>query len=216
MATRGQARQQAASAAARRRKGKRTVSEGVAPCRAPLDGDAVFDETVDHCRHLFQAGRPIVGICAAGILIRLVAPLLSDKQAEPPVLVMTETGDFVPLLGGHHGANRLARDLAEAANGFALVSTATDALLGAPLGRCSAPDQRVVMVVDALDECEQEGGARPGNRVLDVIAKKFPKLPKWLGVLVTTRPDTPIRIGVNRGILPGSKRRTQLRPADGD
>ena len=91
---------------------------------------AGFSEAV---RRAFGAGRPLVGLCAAGILIRLVAPLLSDKQAEPPVLVMTETGDFVPLLGGHHGANRLARDLAEAANGFALVSTATDALLGAPV-----------------------------------------------------------------------------------
>ena len=87
----------------------------------------------DAVRQAFQANRPVVGLCAAGILIRLTAPLLADKHAEPPVLVMTETGDFVPLLGGHHGANRLARELAEAANGFALVSTATDALLGAPV-----------------------------------------------------------------------------------
>ena len=89
-----------------------------------------FSEAV---RQGFRTGRPLVGLCAAGILIRLVAPLLTDKHAEPPVLVMTETGDFVPLLGGHHGANRLARELAEAASGFALVSTATDALLGAPV-----------------------------------------------------------------------------------
>lgn len=91
---------------------------------------AGFSEAV---RQGFRTGRPVVGLCAAGILIRLVAPLLTDKHAEPPVLVMTETGDFVPLLGGHHGANRLARELAEAASGFALVSTATDALLGAPV-----------------------------------------------------------------------------------
>ena len=31
-----------------------------------------------------------------------------------------------------------------------------------------------------------------------------------------TRPDTPIRIGVNRGVLPGSRRRPELRPADPD
>ena len=106
---------------------------------------AGFSEAV---RQGFGTGRPVVGLCAAGILIRLVAPLLTDKHAEPPVLVMTETGDFVPLLGGHHGANRLARDLAEAANGFALVSTATDALLGAPV-EDPAPGYRLLNPQDA-------------------------------------------------------------------
>ena len=52
---------------------------------------AGFSEAV---RQGFGTGRPVVGLCAAGILIRLVAPLLTDKHAEPPVLVMTETGDF--------------------------------------------------------------------------------------------------------------------------
>ena len=85
----------------------------------------------DSLRAAFSAGRPIVGLCAAGILIRALADLLSDKHGEPPVVVATETGDFIPLLAGHHGANRLARDLAEATDGFALISTATDALLGA-------------------------------------------------------------------------------------
>ena len=36
--------------------------------------------TADHLRSLFAAGRPIVGICAAGVLIRSLAPLL-DRQA---------------------------------------------------------------------------------------------------------------------------------------
>ena len=65
---------------------------------------------------LFAEGRPIVGICAAGILIRLLAPHLSDKTTEPPVLAVSQDGaHVVPLLGGHHGANRLAREIAEIA-----------------------------------------------------------------------------------------------------
>ena len=64
---------------------------------------------------LFAAGRPIVGLCASGILIRAVAPLLADKRAEPPVVALAEDGSVaVPLLGGHHGANALARAIAEA------------------------------------------------------------------------------------------------------
>lgn len=76
---------------------------------------------------LFRAGTPIVGVCAAGILIRLLAPLLNDKYAEPPVLAVSQDGtQIVPLLGGHHGANRLARQLAEGLGGVAALTTASD------------------------------------------------------------------------------------------
>lgn len=77
---------------------------------------------------LFADGRPIVGICAAGILIRLLAPLLDDKHAEPPVLAISSDGaHIVPLLGGHHGANRLARDIAAGLGATAALTTAADA-----------------------------------------------------------------------------------------
>ncbi|MDO8359895.1 MAG: cobalamin biosynthesis protein, partial [Devosia sp.] len=76
---------------------------------------------------LFGEGRPILGICAAGILIRILAPYLSDKQTEPPVLALSQDGaHIVPLLGGHHGANRLARELAEKLGGSAALTTASD------------------------------------------------------------------------------------------
>jgi cobalt-precorrin 5A hydrolase/precorrin-3B C17-methyltransferase len=80
---------------------------------------------------LFADGRPIVGICAAGILIRLLAPHLSDKTSEPPVLAVSQDGaHVVPLLGGHHGANRLARQLADALGGSAALTTASDSKFG--------------------------------------------------------------------------------------
>jgi len=76
---------------------------------------------------LFAEGRPIIGICAAGILIRLLAPHLSDKTTEPPVLAISQDGaHIVPLLGGHHGANRLAREIADILGGTAALTTASD------------------------------------------------------------------------------------------
>ncbi len=76
---------------------------------------------------LFAEGRPIIGICAAGILIRLVAPLLGDKRAEPPVISVAQDGSaVVPLLGGHHGANRLAREIAALLGLEAALTTASD------------------------------------------------------------------------------------------
>jgi cobalt-precorrin 5A hydrolase/precorrin-3B C17-methyltransferase len=96
--------------------------------------DVSFADTMAHLRELFSAGRPIIGVCAAGILIRAVAPLLVDKQAEPPVLAVAEDGSsVVPLLGGHHGANALARDIAAALGDRAAVTTAGDLRFGLAL-----------------------------------------------------------------------------------
>ncbi|MGR3484854.1 MAG: precorrin-3B C(17)-methyltransferase [Paracoccaceae bacterium] len=109
---------------------------------APLHGragrtegcDASFDNALDHARDLFAAGHPVVGVCASGILIRAVAPLLSDKRAEPPVLSVSDDGAVVvPLLGGHRGANRLAGAIADATGGVAAVTTAGEVALGLAL-----------------------------------------------------------------------------------
>lgn len=93
-----------------------------------------FSDTMAHLRDLFRAGTPIVGICAAGILVRAVAPLLADKRAEPPVVALSEDGrSAVPLLGGHRGGNRLARTLASVTGGLPAVTTAGDVSLGLAL-----------------------------------------------------------------------------------
>jgi cobalt-precorrin 5A hydrolase / precorrin-3B C17-methyltransferase len=85
-------------------------------------------------RDLFAAGRPIIGICASGILIRALAPLLADKRDEPPVIAVAEDGSVaVPLLGGHHGANDLAKRIAEITNGKAAITTAGDLRHGVAL-----------------------------------------------------------------------------------
>jgi len=96
--------------------------------------DAHFPDALAHVRDLFAAGIPVVGVCAAGILIRAVAPLLADKRAEPPVIAISDDGGTViPLLGGHRGANRLARQIADALVAKAAVTTAGDVALGVAL-----------------------------------------------------------------------------------
>ncbi|MEG4025615.1 precorrin-3B C(17)-methyltransferase [Microcoleus sp. S13C4] len=96
-----------------------------------------FGETL---RELFAKETPIIGICAAGIIIRTLAPLLSDKRAEPPVLAVAEDGSaVVPLLGGLHGVNDLAREIAAALGVQPAITTTGDirfrtALLSPPQG----------------------------------------------------------------------------------
>jgi cobalt-precorrin 5A hydrolase / precorrin-3B C17-methyltransferase len=89
--------------------------------------DVAYDDLAACLQGLYRAGRPILALCAAGIVIRLLAPLLADKRAEPPVVAIAEDGSVaVPLLGGHRGANRLAKAIAEALGGRAAMTTAGD------------------------------------------------------------------------------------------
>lgn len=81
---------------------------------ARVDADEPFDELGAHLRELYARGLPIVALCAAGIVIRCLAPALADKGVEPPVLAVAEDGSaVVPLLGGLTGVNVIARELAE-------------------------------------------------------------------------------------------------------
>ena len=96
--------------------------------------DTYFANALGHAQSLFAAGTPMIGVCASGILIRGVAPLLADKRVEPPVISVSDDGGVVvPLLGGHRGANRLARDISEALGGVAAVTTAGDVAMGVAL-----------------------------------------------------------------------------------
>ncbi|MBL1201952.1 MAG: precorrin-3B C(17)-methyltransferase [Nostoc sp. GBBB01] len=90
-----------------------------------------FGETV---RELFAQGRPLIGICAAGILIRTLASILSDKRQEPPVLAVAEDGSaVVPLLGGLAGVNDLARRIAQVLDVKPAITTTGDLRLGTAL-----------------------------------------------------------------------------------
>jgi cobalt-precorrin 5A hydrolase / precorrin-3B C17-methyltransferase len=74
--------------------------------------DVGFDEFTTTVQALFQQGVAVVGLCAAGILIRTIAPLLNNKWQEPPLLAVAEDGSaIVPLLGGLNGANTLAHQI---------------------------------------------------------------------------------------------------------
>lgn len=93
-----------------------------------------FDEVGAYLRGLFLAGTPIIGLCSTGILIRCLAPVLTDKTTEPPVLAVAEDGSaVVPLLGGHHGANALARRLAGMLATRVAVTTTGEVMLGVAL-----------------------------------------------------------------------------------
>lgn len=68
----------------------------------------------------------IIAIMAAGIAVRDISSLIQDKWTDPPVVVVDSGLNFaIPVLGGHHGGNELAKKL----SGLGIVpvvTTATD------------------------------------------------------------------------------------------
>ncbi len=96
--------------------------------------DRSFDSFGETLRDLYRADVPLVVLCAAGIVIRALAPLLADKRAEPPVIAVAEDGSaVVPLLGGLRGANALARRIASALGTTAAITTTGEVRFGLTL-----------------------------------------------------------------------------------
>ena len=63
-----------------------------------------------------------------------------------------------------------------------------------PLTKVSNPGESLLMVVDGLDESEYKGR----NDLLNVVANQFCKLPEWIRLLVTTRPEINIADSLKR------------------
>lgn len=82
----------------------------------------------DWTRQQFAEKNAIVVIGACGIAVRMIAPFVSDKLSDSPVVVADEAGTFViPLLSGHMGgANELAEQIAGQIGGIPVITTATD------------------------------------------------------------------------------------------
>jgi len=97
-----------------------------------VDGaDHDYQEFGATLRELYQQDTPIIALCAAGIVIRTLAPLLLEKGAEPPVLAVAEDGSaVVPLLGGLGGVNVLAREIAAALDVAAAITTSGELRFG--------------------------------------------------------------------------------------
>ncbi|OGU06764.1 MAG: cobalt-precorrin 5A hydrolase [Geobacteraceae bacterium GWC2_55_20] len=70
----------------------------------------------------------LVLIMAAGIVVRLIAPLLESKESDPAVVVIDDCGTFaISLLSGHlGGANQLAERCAFVCGARPVITTATD------------------------------------------------------------------------------------------
>lgn len=108
----------------------------------------------------------LILIMPTGIAVRAIAPLLTNKYADPAVICLDEQGHFVvPLVGGHlAGANHLAQQIAALTKGHAVITTASDVqnkpaldLLGQEQFWRISPDSAVTVTSAALVNGESIG-----------------------------------------------------------
>ncbi len=90
-------------------------------------GADVREYTADIFLEVFPHTRRIVALMSMGIVVRKIAPLIHDKWNDPAVVVVSpDIAYAIPLLGGHHGANELAKELS-ALGIKPVITTATEA-----------------------------------------------------------------------------------------
>ncbi|MEU9622046.1 precorrin-3B C(17)-methyltransferase [Streptomyces sp. NPDC048155] len=116
---------------------------------------AVYEGPVrEAVQRAFAECEQLVCFLATGAVVRLLAPLLSDKSSDPGVVCVDEAGRHaVALLGGHGGgANALAEAVGEVLGAAPVVTTATDAtgvpgldMLGLPVEGDVAGVSRAVL-----------------------------------------------------------------------
>ena len=112
----------------------------------------VFDEgtVANSLRSAFGRCDAVVAFLATGATVRILAPLLGHKTTDPPVVCVDEGRSFaIALLGGHYGANDLARRVAAALDAQAVISNARDAEGIRPLPPLPRPHPHLVVGVGA-------------------------------------------------------------------
>jgi cobalt-precorrin 5A hydrolase len=93
-----------------------------------ITGGDIIIYSKDAFKLAFEKYDSIIAIMAAGIAVRNIAPLISDKWKDPAVIVVDSGLTFaIPILGGHHGGNHLAKKLANAGL-IPVITTATEVM----------------------------------------------------------------------------------------
>lgn len=79
-------------------------------------------------RSSWDSAEGFVLVCATGVAVRAIGPVLTDKSSDPAVVCVDDGGRWViALTGGHRGgANDLAREVAGLIGAEPVITTATD------------------------------------------------------------------------------------------
>ncbi len=168
--------------------GARKIQEFVGGEIIPYSSDA-FKQAFE-----FDA---IIAVMAAGIAVRNIASLVRDKWEDPAVVVVDSGLNFaIPILGGHHGGNELARKLA----GLGIVPVITTAT--EVKGKKSVEDTAKALGCRIINrDSTKKVNTALLEKDVEVLSIKGPKiLLVDNDVTVLKRNGLVVGIGANRGV----------------
>jgi cobalt-precorrin 5A hydrolase/precorrin-3B C17-methyltransferase len=170
----------------------------------------------------------IVCFLAVGATVRLLAPLLSGKHADPGVICVDEALRYaVPVAGAHAGgANELARRVSRLFGAEAVITTASDAAasvsldeFGADLGFVLEPGSDLAAVGAAVLSGDRvtftagavwplpplppnvvQGQPEPGMPAIVVSDRAAPPTAPGAPVVIYRPPSLVVGIGASRGV----------------
>ena len=101
----------------------------------------------------------IVAMLPIGAVVRLICPLLKGKWEDPAIVVVDKEMRYaVPILGGHHGANEIARIL-EGMGMNAVITTAMEFEDGLSVGVGCRRGVKAEEILKAIESALEEIGA---------------------------------------------------------
>jgi cobalt-precorrin 5A hydrolase len=144
----------------------------------------------------------IIALMSVGIVVRGLAPFITDKWFDPAVVVVDEASHYaVPLLGGHHGANDIALQLFN--SGIVrhpVITTATDASGAmnvesvAEALNCAVVNRKATKSINTKFLSEQVEVARVEGPKIVIVDEKVAVLSKTSGKALS------LGIGARKGV----------------
>jgi cobalt-precorrin 5A hydrolase / precorrin-3B C17-methyltransferase len=174
-------------------------------------------------REAWRTCDAVVAFLAVGATVRVLAPLLGDKNTDPPVVCVDEAlASAVAVLGGHHGANLLAHRLAAVLGCRPVITTASDVRdvtpldsYGADLGLTVANPDLLARVGAAVLSGEPVRLETAGWPLPPLPPNVAPDAPGEVAIVVTDEAETPgdalvyrpkslvVGVGSARGVAAG-------------
>jgi len=195
---------------------RRFVSENLAAEAGEAQRFARLKPAVAKRFHQFQGH---VFFMSAGIVVRMIAPLIADKTVDPAVVVVDDQGRHaISLLSGHlGGANDLCRAVAAALESRPVITTATD-LHGVPAVELMAKEKGLAIENPAAIKHVSMALLAGETVVLsDPYRLLADRPPSWaVDISEGTGDETgldPVGIVVDDRVRPAGRRTLVLRPA---